>query len=104
MTRALAPLQAHPEATPLTTPLETRSLVRWNDGLEVTTFFLDAQDWLGPRFPVPVECAPGQPCAQRASQNAFSVHGSVAVRQRISAKGVLLEETVFEPRVETRVH
>lgn len=103
MTRELAPLWVHPEATPVAKPLQTRSLIRWTDGLEVTTVFLDAQDWLGPPVPLPVNCAPGQPCQQQLIRNSFSVHGTAVVRQRISAKGVLFEETVFEPRVETTI-
>ena len=103
MTLELAPLPGRPEPTPVSKPLQTRNLIRWTDGLEVTTVFLDAQDFLGPTVPLPVHCAPGQPCAQQFMRNSFSVHGTVVVRQRISAKGVLFEETVFEPRIETTI-
>ena len=56
----------------------------------------------GPTRPVPVHCAPGQPCAQMMATPRFQIDVLQAVRQTVSAAGVLIEEVTFEPQ--TRVN
>jgi hypothetical protein len=52
-----------------------------------------------PARPLPVRCAPGQPCAQMMEVPRFQIDVLQAVRHTVSAAGVLREEITFEPQV-----
>lgn len=57
-----------------------------------------------PPHPLPVTCAPGAPCQQQVEYPVFEIEVTQAVRQVVTADGVLTEETTFRPRaVRSRV-
>jgi hypothetical protein len=53
----------------------------------------------GPERALPSNCPPGRPCQAQIERPQHAVRVLVAVRQKLTSAGVLVEEITFEPRV-----
>lgn len=82
-------------------PAATGSRLTWDDAKrEISLVHVQRRKlrYEAPPRPLPVRCAPGAPCQQQVEYPVFEVEVVQAVRQVVSANGVLMEETVYQPR------
>jgi hypothetical protein len=76
--------------------------VSWDDAKhELSIVHLQRREarYEAPPRPLPVQCLPGQPCAQMSEIPRFQIDVLQAVRQTVSDAGVLLEEVTYTPQV-----